>query len=107
MRQPTIKHKLSFRLLRDYARTTNTSNITFVNYGVNDPITTNVKGADYTNIIIYYEDYYVEEINDEEILRQNKIFDKLVIIIFVFLIAIFLLLLSAWAINSFSFSIIF
>ena len=107
MRQPTIKHKLSFRLLRDYARTTNTSNITFVNYGVNDPITTNVKGADYTDIIIFYEDYYVEEINDEEILRQNKIFDKLVNLIFVFLIAIFLLLLSAWAINSFSFSIIF
>ena len=107
MRQPIIKHKLTFRLLRDYARTTNTSNITFVNYGVNDPITTNVKGADYTDIIIFYEDYYVEEINEEEILRQNKIFDKLVNLIFVFLIAIFLLLLSAWAINRFSFSIIF
>ena len=107
MRQPTIKHKLSFRLLRDYAQTTNTSNITFVNYGANDPITTNVKGADYTDIIIFYEDYYVEEINEDEILRQNKIFDKLVYLIFVFLIAIFLLLLSAWAINRFSFSIIF
>lgn len=107
MRQPTIKHKLSFRLLRDYARTTNTSNITFVNYGANDPITTNVKGADYTDIIIFYEDYYVEEINEEEILRQNKIFDKLVILIFVFLVAILLVILSAWAINRFSFSIIF
>lgn len=107
MRQPIIKHKLTFRLLRDYARTTNTSNITYVNYGANDPITTNVRGADYTELIIFYEDYYVEEINDEEILRQNKIFDKLVNLIFVFLIAIFLLLLSAWAINSFSFSIIF
>ena len=107
MRQPTIKHKLTFRLLRDYARTTNTNNITFVNYGLNDPITNNVGGIDITDIIIFYEDYYVEEINDEEILRQNKIFDKLVILIFVFLIAIFLLLLSAWAINSFSFSIIF
>lgn len=107
MRQPTIKHKLSFRLLRDYARTTNTSNITYVNYGANVPITTNVRGADYTDMIIFYEDYYVEEINDEEILRQNKIFDKLVILIFVFLVAILLVLLSAWAINSFSFSIIF
>lgn len=107
MRQPTIKHKLTFRLLRDYARTTNTSNITFVNYGANDPITTNVRGADYTDIIIFYEDYYVEEINEEEILRQNKIFDKLVNLIFVFLVAILLVLLSAWAINSFSFSIIF
>lgn len=107
MRQPIIKHKLTFRLLRDYARTTNTSNITFVNYGANDPITTNVKGTDYTDIIIFYEDYYVEEINEDEILRQNKIFDKLVILIFVFLVAILLVLLSAWAINSFSFSIIF
>lgn len=107
MRQPTIKHKLSFRLLRDYARTTNTSNITFVNYGVNDPITTNVKGADLTDIIIFYEDYYVEEINEDEILRQNKIFDRLVILIFVFLVAILLVILSAWAANSFSFSIIF
>lgn len=105
MRQPIIKHKLTFRLLRDYARTTNTSNITY--YGANDPITTNVKGANYTDIIIFYEDYYVEEINDEEILRQNKIFDKLVILIFVFLVAILLVILSAWAINSFSFSIIF
>lgn len=107
MRQPIIKHKLTFRLLRDYARTTNTSNITFVNYGVNDPITTNVKGADYTDIIIFYEDYYVEEINEEEILRQNKIFDKLVNLIFVFLIAVLLVLLSVLAINSFSFSFIF
>lgn len=106
MRQPTIKHKLSFRLLRDYARTTNTSNITFVNYGANDPITTNVRGADYTDIIIFYEDYYVEEINEEEILRQNKIFD-LVNLIFVFLIAVLLVLLSVLAINSFSFSFIF
>jgi len=106
MRQPTIKHKLLFRLLRDYARTTNTSNITFVNYGVNDPITTNVRGADYTEIIIFYEDYYVEEINEDEILRQNKIFD-LVILIFVFLVAILLVLLSAWAINSFLSSINF
>lgn len=107
MRQPTIKHKLSFRLLRDYAQTTNTSNITFVNYGANDPITTNVKKANYTDIIIFYENYYVEEINEEEILRQNKIFYKLVILIFVFLVAILLVLLSAWAINRFSFSIIF
>ena len=107
MRQPIIKHKLTFRLLRDYARTTNTSNITFVNYGVNDPITTNVRGADYTDIIIFYEDYYVEEISDEEIERQNLIFDRLIFFIFVFLIAIFLLLLSAWAINSFFLSIIF
>lgn len=94
----TIKHKLSFRLLRDYAQTTNTSNVTFVNYGVNDPITTNVCGADYTDIIIFYEDYYVEEISDEEISdeeieRQNLIFDRLIFFIFVFLIAIFLLLL--------------
>lgn len=107
MRQPTIKHKLTFRLLRDYAHTTNTSNISFGNYSVNNVKTTNVKSANYTDIIIFYEDYYVEEINDEEILRQNKIFDKLVNLIFVFLIAVLLVLFSVLAINSFSFSIIF
>lgn len=99
MRQPTIKHKLSFRLLRDYARTTNTSNITFVNYGANDLITTNVKKANYTDIIIFYEDYYVEEIDENEILPQKKIFQKLLIIIFVLLVAILLVILSAWAIS--------
>lgn len=98
MRQPIIKHKLSFRLLRDYAHTTNTSNITFVNYGANVPITTNVKGINLTDIIIFYEDYYVEEIDDEEISdeeieRQNLIFDRLIFFIFVVLIAIFILLL--------------
>ena len=107
MRQPIIKHKLTFRLLRDYARTTNTSNITYVNYGANVPITTNVKGINLTDTIIFYENYYVEEIDENEILPQKKIFQKLLIIIFVFLVAILLVILSAWAINSFLSSINF